>query len=193
LKPFLIMQTDQITTKFKSKLEESLGHFQSELSKLRTGRAHASILDKIIVKAYGVTMPLKQVANVTAPEAQLIQVTPFDSGNLQAIASAIRDDQSLWLNPVDDGMVIRVQIPPLTTERRADIVKQVGQKVEDTMITMRNARHDAIKDAETAKKAKDITEDDYSYFEKNVDEIMSQYKSKIDVAAKSKEQEIMTV
>jgi len=187
------MQPTQIIRQLETDLEGSFNHFLEELSRIRTGRANAAVLDKIVVKAYGVTMPLKQVANVTAPEAQLIQVTPFDSSNLQAIASAIRDDQSLGLNPVDDGIVIRLTVPPLTTERREEIVKQLGEIAENSLIAMRNFRHEILKEAESAQKAKSLTEDDYKTIQKQVDDLMVKYKNKVDLKVQSKEQEIMTV
>lgn len=187
------MASTEIISTFTAKLEDAFSHFQDELAKLRTGRANPAVLDKILVKAYGVTMPIKQLANVTAPEAQLIQVTPFDSNNLQAISSAIREDQTLGLNPVDDGMVIRLQVPPLTTERRQEIVKQLGNKTEDSLIAMRNARHEALKEADLAKKAKEISEDDFTRLSKQVDDLMTQYKNRAESAAKAKEQEIMTL
>jgi len=187
------MQPQQIIDQTTQKLENALNHFQDELNKIRTGRAHAGVLDKIMVKAYGVTMPIKQLANVTAPESQLIQVTPFDANNLQAIASSIREDQSLGLNPVDDGIVIRVPIPPLTTERRSAIVKQLGDIAETSLIAMRNTRHEALKEAESSKKSKGITEDDYISINKQIDELMNKYKTKVESMVRSKEQEIMTV
>ncbi len=187
------MQPSQLLDQTTTKLEAALGHFQEELNKIRTGRAHAGALDKLMVKAYGVSMPIKQLANITAPEAQLIQVTPFDPGNLQAIASSIREDQSLGLNPVDDGAVIRIQVPPLTTERRTEIVKQLGDIAEDCMIKMRNSRHESLKEAETAKKSKAITEDDFRDIGKQMDELMSKYKNKVDLLVAAKEKDIMTV
>jgi ribosome recycling factor len=187
------MQPNQIIDQTTAKLDGALNHFQEELNKIRTGRAHSGALDKVIVKAYGTSMLIKQLANITAPEAQLIQVTPFDTNNLQAIASSIREDQSLGLNPVDDGIVIRIQVPPLTTERRAEIVKQLGDIAETCMIVMRNSRHEALKEAEAAKKTKDITEDDDRTIKKQVDELMNKYKIKVETLVKSKEQEIMTV
>jgi ribosome recycling factor len=187
------MQPTQIIKQLEADLESSFNHFQEELSRIRTGRANASVLDKVMVKAYGVMIPLKQVANVTAPEAQLIQVTPFDSSNLQAIASAIREDQSLGLNPVDDGIVIRLTVPPLTTERRTAIVKQLGEIAENGLIAMRNYRHEILKEAENAKKTRSITEDDYKSIQKQADELMTKYKNKVDIMVESKEQEIMTI
>jgi ribosome recycling factor len=187
------MQPNQIIEQFTIKSDNALAHFKEELNKIRTGRANAGVLDKIMVTAYGTTMPIKQLANITAPEAQLIQVTPFDSGNLQAIASSIREDQSLGLNPVDDGIVIRIAVPPLTTERRAEIVKQLGDIAETCLIAMRNSRHEALKEADSSKKSKIITEDDDRTINKQIDELMNKNKNKVEELVKIKEQEIMTV
>src|SRR6266852_5174357 len=121
------------TTQYEEKMKQATAHFSEELKKVRTGRASASMLDGVMVTAYGTQMPLNQVANVTAPEAQLIQITPFDPNNIQAIAGAIRDNPTLGLNPSDDGRVVRVPIPPLTEERRREYVKSLGGKVEDCM------------------------------------------------------------
>lgn len=187
------MNPNEIVEKVKTRLNSAVEHFKNELKKLRTGRAHAGMLDGVTVNAYGTSMPLNQVANVTAPEAQLLQITPFDPNNLQAIVSAIRDNQSLGLNPMDDGRVVRVPVPALTTERRQQIVKLLNEKTEECMISMRNARHDALKEADQAKKSKAIGEDDYSRLEKQIDELMSRQKGEVEGAAKAKETEIMTV
>src|SRR5262245_51011715 len=116
------MNPSQLISQADSKLTASVGRFNEEMKKIRTGRAHPSMLDGITVVAYGQPMPLIQLATVSAPEGQLLQITPFDPANLQAIGSAIRDDQSLGLNPTDDGRVVRIPIPPLNTERRQQIV-----------------------------------------------------------------------
>jgi ribosome recycling factor len=187
------MQPNELVNQLKSKLEEAKTHFKEELAKIRTGRAHAGVLDKLMVNAYGVSMPIKQVANVTAPEAQLLQITPFDPGNLQAIASAVREDQSLGLNPVDDGAVIRITVPPLTTERRAEIVKQISSLAENAAIAMRNARHEIMKEVEQSKKNRQITEDDQRSTEKQIDELMTNYKNEVDQLVKAKEQDVMTI
>jgi len=179
----------EATTKFKAAVER----FESELRKLRTGRASASMLDGVVVEAYGTTMPLNQVATITAPEAQLIQVSPFDPTNIAAISSAIRNNQSLGLNPSDDGRVVRVPIPPLNEERRREISKQVGGKQEDCMISLRSIRHDAMGDIDKLKKDKAIGEDDAKRLEKMVDEAMNNARQAVEMAAKLKEQEIMTV
>ncbi len=187
------MDTTQLVQRVREKMANASSHFSDELKKVRTGRAHAGMLDGIVVEAYGSEVPLNQVANVTAPEAQLIQITPFDPNNLQAIAGAIRDNPSLGLNPSDDGRVVRVPIPALTEERRREYVKILNGKVEDAMVSLRNIRHDALRDVDAAKKAKDIGEDDAKRLEKQVDDTLAQEKARIESAAKAKEQEIMTV
>lgn len=187
------MNPNQIIDQAKTKFEQSLCHFQEELKKIRTGRAHPGMLDGVMVEAYGTQMPLIQVGTISAPEPQLLQITPFDPGNLQVISTAIRNNQTLGLNPADDGRVVRIPIPPLTEERRRDYVKVLSGKVEDSMISMRGARHEALKDAEEAKKNKEITEDDFTSVKKQLDEQMAKYKTEIDSAAKAKEAEILTV
>ena len=187
------MDTAKLMNETKVKFEAAKNHFEEELKKLRTGRAHPSMLDSVVAVAYGTPMPLKQLSNITTPEAQLIQISPFDPTNIPAIAEAIRNDQSLGLNPSDDGRVVRVPIPPLTTERRQEIVKQLGSKTEDTHISCRNIRHDALDALKKAKNEKQITEDDYSRFEKQIDELINKTKEDIENLAKVKEKEIMTV
>jgi len=175
------------------KAKGALSHFEDELKKIRTGRANASMLDGVMVEAYGTPTPINQVATVSAPEAQLLQLTPFDPNNLQAITQAIRDNQSLGMNPTDDGRIIRVPIPPLNEERRREIAKQLSVKAEETMIRLRNVRHEAREEAEKQKKAKQMSEDDFSRFDKQLDELMADYKTKIEALTKTKETEIMTV
>ena len=128
------------TTPYEEKMNHVLEHLEERLGKIRTGRAHASMLDGIMVEAYGTSMPLNEVANVSAPEATLLRITPFDPANLQKIASAIRADQALGLNPSDDGHVVRVPVPPLTEERRKQLVKQASEKVEEARIALRGVR-----------------------------------------------------
>jgi ribosome recycling factor len=178
---------------YEDKMKQALEHFQTELKKVRTGRAHSSMLDGIVVMAYGQPMPLNQLANITAPEAQLLQVTPFDPSTIQAIASAIRDNPTLGLNPMDDGRVVRIPVPTLTEDRRREFVKLLGGKVEDCMIALRGIRHDAIDAVAAAKKDKAVGEDDAKRLEKQVDEAMNKAKSEAEAAAKAKESEIMTI
>jgi ribosome recycling factor len=173
--------------------EATLDHLSGELARMRTGRAHPSMFEEVIVEAYGTKMPLNQVANITVPEAQLLQITPFDPNNLQAISNAIRNNQSLGLNPSDDGRVVRVQIPPLTEERRKELAKQIGEKLEEAQIRMRNARHEAFKELDAAKKDKQISEDDVKRTEKAIEDNMTLFRNRMEQAAKAKEKEILTL
>lgn len=177
----------------KKDFDSALVHLSDELKKVRTGRASAGMLDGLMVSVYGSQMPILAVGSVTVPEAQLIQITPFDPGNIQAIASAIREDNSLGLNPVDDGRVIRLQIPPLTTERRQQIVKQLGEKSEECFIRMRNARHDGLKHAKKMKEDKQIGEDEERRITKQIDDLMNEMKVKVESLISEKEKEIMTL
>ncbi|MBP9667234.1 ribosome recycling factor [Candidatus Saccharibacteria bacterium] len=181
------------TKPYEVKMDHALEHFGDELKKVRTGRAHPDMLGSVHVLAYGAKMPLNQVANVTAPEPQMLLVSPFDPSNIQAIAAAIREDQSLGFNPSDDGRVVRVPIPPLTEERRREMVKQLGDKVEECRIAMRGVRQDALKDAKRKKEAKELSEDDERAVEKAFDALMHTYQEKIDIAFKAKEKEILTI
>jgi ribosome recycling factor len=187
------MNQNQVVSETKSKLDHAIEHFKEELKKLRTGRAHPGMLDNIMVESYGQKMPLKAVGSIATPESQLLQITPFDPNNLQAIANAIRDDQTLGLTPADDGRVVRINIPPLTTESRAAMVKIISQKVEECMITSRQARHDAIKKAEQAEKDKDIGKDERFHLEKQIDDLLAKQKAEVDQLAAVKEKELMTI
>lgn len=181
------------TKPVEEKMNHALARFEDELKKVRTGRAHPDMLDGILVEAYGSRAPLNQVANVTVPEPQLLQVSPFDPGNIQNIVKAIRDDQARGFNPSDDGRIVRVPVPPLTEERRREMVKQLGDKVEECRIAMRQIRQDAFKDAKRRKEAKELSENDVARIEKEVDKMMADYQVKIDEVFKAKEKEVMTV
>lgn len=187
------MTPSQVIAEAEEKFRKAVAHFEEELKKIRTGRAHPGMLDGVTVDAYGTSMPLNQVSTVTAPEATLLQVTPFDPNNLQAIVSAIRDNPTLGLNPSDDGRVVRVPIPSLTEERRREITKQLSTKVEDCMIALRGVRHDAMDLINDAKKDKDIGEDEAKRLGVQIDDIMNKQKQAAEASAKAKEQEIMTV
>jgi ribosome recycling factor len=178
------------TKEDRKKMEEVIARFQDEMKKVRTGRAHPDMLAGIKVEAYGQFMPLNQVANVTAADATLLVVTPFDPSTIQAIAAAIRADQSLGLNPADDGRVIRVPIPALTEERRKEIVKTASAKVEQAKVAIRNVREDARK---AVKAAEDLGEDVKKRAEKEIDDITKEFTDKVDAAFKAKSDEIMKI
>ena len=186
------MNPSQVVSATKSKLDQITEHFRQELSKIRTGRAHPAMLDGISVEVYGQAMPLKAAAGITAPEAQLLQVSPFDPNNLQTISDAIRNS-NMGFNPADDGRVIRIQIPPLTEETRQQMAKVLSQKVEETLISVRQVRHDALRRGDQAEKDKEISRDDKQRFEKQIDDLLANQKTQIETLAKTKEQEILTI
>lgn len=181
------------TKPYEEKMTGAVAHFEEELRKVRTGRSHPSMLEGVYVEVYGQKMPLNQVANITAPEAQMLQVTAFDLSNVQAISAAIRADQSLGFNPSDDGRIVRVPIPALTEERRRQLVKQTSVKVEETRIALRNIRQDAFKDAKRKKEAKELSEDDVKRTEKAIDEIIAKFNAEIDEVFRAKEKDILTI
>lgn len=178
------------TKEDRKKMEGVVERFKEEMKKVRTGRAHPDMISGVKVEVYGQYMPLNQVANITAADATLLVVTPFDPSNIAAIASAIRADQSLGLNPADDGRVIRVPIPPLTEERRKEIVKNASEKVENAKVAIRNAREDARK---AVKIATEMSEDVKKRAEKEIDELTKEFNDKIDAEFKSKSEEIMRI
>lgn len=184
---------NEVISRLNGGIDKAVSYFEDELKKLRTGRAHPGMLDGLKAEAYGQQMPLIQLATITAPEPQLLQITPFDPNNLEAIVTSIRENQLLGMNPMDDGRVVRVPIPPLTEERRREIAKQLGEKVEDCMIALRGARHDAMKEIEQAKKDRSISEDEFARTAKRIDEVMAKAKSAVEAKAKSKETEILTI
>jgi len=181
------------TDEYELKMQSAVEHFEAELKKVRTGRAHPSMLDSIQVEAYGAMMPLNQVATVPAPEPQMLLISPFDPSQVQAIAASIRADQSLGFNPSDDGRIVRVPVPPLTEERRKLLVKQTGEKVEEARIALRNVRQDAFKEIKRMKDAKEFSEDDAKRAEKSIDDLMTTTNGAIDELFKAKERDILTI
>ena len=172
----------------RKKMEAVIERFKNEMKKVRTGRAHPDMLSGVKVEVYGQYMPLNQVANITAADATLLVITPFDPSNIQAIASAIRADQSLGLNPADDGRIIRVPIPALTEERRKGIVKNASAKVEEAKVAIRNAREDARK---AIKNTEDMSEDIKKRAEKEIDDLTKEFNDTIEAEFKAKSEEIM--
>ena len=172
----------------RKKMEGAVERFKDEMKKVRTGRAHPDMLTGIKVEVYGQYMPLNQVSNITAADATLLVVTPFDPANIQAIAAAIRADQSLGLNPSDDGRVVRVPIPSLTEERRKENDKTSSTKAEEAKVAPPNVREDARK---AIKNAADLSEDVKKRAEKDIDELTKEFTDKIDSEFKTKSDEIM--
>jgi ribosome recycling factor len=187
------MDSNKIVSELENKFAEAGERFSTDLKALRTGRANSSMLDAVAVEVYGTTIPMNQLATVSVVDAQLIQITPFDPNNLEAISLSIRNNPSLGLNPSDDGRLVRVPIPALTEERRRDLAKQISERLEDCQVRLRGLRHDAMDNISKAKKEKEIGQDDAKRLEKQVDDAMSSRRSLLEAMAKEKEKEIMTL
>ena len=175
------------------KMEKALGHFAEDLKSLRTGRASTAMLDGVMVEMYGVVQPLKAVASVNAPDGRTLAVTPWDKSQLGVIEKAIREHQSLGLNPSNDGSVVRMNIPPLTEERRREIVKSLGGKVEDCRIVLRNIRHEVLNEVKRLEKSKEATSDDVKFAETELNKKIDQFQRRIDEIEAAKTKEIMEV
>lgn len=172
--------------------EDAVSHFSEEMAKIRTGRATPALVDHILVDYYNAKSPLKQIASVSAPEARLIVISPWDKGSLVMIESAIRE-ANLGLNPSNDGQVIRLSIPPLTEERRKDLVKALNHLAEEARIAIRTIREDAWKEIQDVEKAGGMGEDDKFHGKDALQEVVETYNVRIEELRKKKEGEIMTV
>jgi ribosome recycling factor len=174
------------------KMEKSLSAFKSELTKIRTGRASLSLLDGIKVDAYGSSMPLNQVGTLTIPESRQIVIQPWDPQVMSSIEKAILKSE-LGLTPVNDGKVIRINIPQLTEERRKELVKMVKKITEEYRVAVRNHRRDAIDTLKKQKKDKKISEDEQFKLQDEAQKETDSYIAKIDEVGADKESEVMEV
>jgi len=181
-----------VILEMSEKMEKSVDAFRVELSKVRTGRASLAILDGINVDAYGSGMPLNQVGTLTIPESRMIAIQPWDPQMLPAIEKAILKSD-IGLNPVNDGKIIRLNIPMLTEERRKELVKKVKKIAEDFRVAVRNSRRDAIETLKKQKKDKEISEDNLFKFQDDAQTETDSYVKQIDDATASKEKEVMEV
>ena len=179
----------QIIKDSRGAMDKSLESSKRELSSIRTGKASTSLLDTVRVEAYGQSMPLNQVASVSAPEPRLLTVPPWDKGQVQAIEKALRESD-LGLNPQSQGGTIRVPLPALNEERRKELVKVVHKLAEEARIAIRHARTEG---REKMKKLEHTSEDDVKHAEKDLQKMHDDYIKKIDELLKSKEAEIMEV
>ena len=180
---------DELYFEFEERMENAVTATMREMSLIRTGRANPAILDKVIAEAYGQQMPLKQLASVATPDAHNILIKPFDRGTLGAIEKAI-NKSGIGLNPVNDGNNIRLNIPPLTNERRQELVKVVKNLAEEGRVSLRNARRDANERIKKLEKQKDITEDDSRKGLDEIQKLTDKYIVKVDEGFSKKEEEI---
>jgi ribosome recycling factor len=181
-----------VETHAKTRMEKVLTDLQQEVAAIRTGRASISIFDNIKADYYGTPTPLNQIANLHVPEPSLITIQPWDVSQINAIEKAIRGSD-LGLNPANDGKVIRVPIPPLTEERRKDIVKRLHGIAEDHRVALRNVRRDANEHLKKLLKDKTISEDEERRALEEIQKMTDGHIQKIDGASKTKEKEIMEI
>ena len=174
----------------ESRMEKTVNALKEEYNSIRTGRASASIFDKVRVDYYGTPTPLNQVGTISIPEARMIVVSPFDKSLIGAIEKAIQKAE-LGLNPSNDGKVIRIAIPPLTAERRKDLVKQAKATAENHRTTIRNVRRDGNEDLKKQQKAGEITEDQLKLESDKLQKLTDKYIEEINKAYEAKEKEIM--
>ncbi len=182
---------DDVLKEAKRKMDKVLEAMARDLSRIRTGRASVALLEGIKVDCYGTSMPLPQVASLAAPESRLLTVQPWDPTVLGDIEKAILKSD-LGLNPVNDGKVIRLPIPALTTERRKELVKTVKKMGEEAKVALRNLRRDANEDLKEMKKEKLLSEDEAHRGQEEVQKLTDDYIKKVDVQAGEKEKEIMS-
>jgi ribosome recycling factor len=182
----------EVETNLKTRMEKAVSDLQHEMASIRTGRATLSLLDHIRVDYYGTPTPLNQVANLHVPEPNLITIQPWDVSQIGGIEKAIRTSD-LGLNPGNDGKIIRLPIPPLTEERRKELVKKLHAAAEHHRVAVRNIRRDGNESVKKLAKDKKITEDDDKKAHDEIQKLTDLYMGKIDAAAKTKEKEILEI
>lgn len=183
---------NQIKTEIENKMRKSIDNLKNDMSKLRTGRAHPSILEGIMIDYYGQQTPISQAASITVSDPRTLTVTPFDKTMASAIDKAIRNSE-LGLNPASAGTVIRVPLPPLTEERRLALIKQMKGSAEEARVSIRNLRRDANGQIKNLLKDKEITEDEERRAEENVQKLTDKYISEVDKMVHEKEADLLHV
>ena len=176
----------------EGKMQNTLSALETEFGTIRAGRANPAVLDKIRVDYYGTPTPINQMAAVSVPEPRILMIAPWDVSQIKSIEKAIQTSE-LGINPQNDGKAIRLVIPPLTEERRKEIVKTLHKYAEEAKVSVRNVRRDAIEDFKKQQKASEITEDDYKICEKDIQELTDNYIEKISRVLEVKEKEILEV
>lgn len=177
---------------FESKMKKTCDALTSQLATIRAGRANAAVLDQIAVDYYGSPTPIQQVASVSSPDPRSLLITPWDKSVLKGIEKAILASD-LGINPQNDGHAIRLVFPPLTEERRKDLVKQTKKYAEESKVAIRNIRRDAIEKMKKQQKASEITEDDYKNAEKDIQKLTDDYTKELDKIAAAKEKELTSI
>jgi ribosome recycling factor len=177
---------------YEEKMNKRVDDFHAELKTIRAGRANASVLDKIAVEYYGTMTPVAQIGSISTPEPRMLVIQPWDQSVLGAIEKAINKSE-IGIAPQNDGKVIRLNFPPLTEERRIELVKTVKKYSEEAKVQIRNIRRDALDDFKKKQKASEITEDDFKGIEKDIQNLTDRFVKEIDDITASKEKEILDV
>ncbi len=176
----------------EERMKKTIEVMKKDLLTIRTGRASPALLDRIAVDCYGEAMPIKQVANITTPDSKTIMLQPWDRSVLGSIEKAIQKSD-LGLNPINDGKVIRLVIPPLTEERRKDLVKVLKKKTEENKVSLRNVRRDAMEELKGLEKSGKISEDEVKRLQEQVQKLTDRYVDELDRIMAAKEKEIMEI
>ena len=182
----------EILTNTETKMDKSIVALDREFKSVRAGRANPSVLDRITVDYYGTPTPINQMAAISVPEGRVLQIQPWDVSTLRKIEKAI-NTSDIGINPQNDGKVIRLMFPPLTEERRRDLVKDVRKMGEESKVAIRSIRRDALEKAKAKKKNNEITEDDLSSFEKKVQNLTDKFCKEADDLTAVKEKEILEI
>lgn len=181
---------DLVLAEAEEKMRKAVAHARQDFSGIRTGRATPALLERIIVDYYGTEVPLQQIAGFSVPEARQLLVSPYDKGAMGAIEKAIQQSD-LGLNPSNDGVHIRLNFPPLTQERRRDLVRVVKQMAEEGRVALRNLRRAARHELDALEKDSDLSSDELVRYEKELDKITHSHEAEIDQAVQAKEQELL--
>ncbi len=184
------MTADEILLDVEERMEKAVGVLRGALAGIRTGRANPGLVDSLRVEVYGSPTPMKQMASVGAPEPNQIVIRPYDPGTLKDIEKAIQASD-LGFNPQNDGRIIRLSVPPLSTEVRRKMVGRVRELVEETKVAIRNVRRDGNKTADQSEKDKDLSEDDRDQVKEQIQDLTKQYEGQAADMAKAREKEVM--
>lgn len=183
---------DMNLLEYEESIEKAIDYLVGELGVIRVGRANPKILDKILIDYYGTMTPINQMANISVPEARMMLISVWDMSQVKAISKAI-EAANLGVNPSDDGKVIRLVFPPLTEERRKEVVKEVSKLSESAKVACRNCRRDVLDEFKKMKKNNELTEDELAVLEKEVQKTLDSAIEKIEKLIQSKEKEVMEI
>ena len=184
------MTTDEILLDVEERMEKAIRKLKGDLAGIRTGRANPGLVDSLRVDVYGSAVPIKQIASVGAPEPNQIVIRPYDPGTLKDIEKAIQTSD-LGFNPQNDGRLIRLNVPPLSTEVRRKMVGRIKDLAEESKVAIRNVRRDGNKEADTAQKEKQLTEDERDGVKEEIQELTKRFENRAGDLAKAKETEVM--